>query len=79
MGFNQNVDEFGNVDFDRDDEEKDGYQDQKERFVHLHFQQRTSRKCLTLIQGLPEDLDFKKIVRQFKKAWCCNGTIVEHE
>jgi hypothetical protein len=33
MGFNQNVDEFGNVDFDRDDEEKDGYQDQKERFV----------------------------------------------
>lgn len=45
----------------------------------MHFQQRTSRKCLTLIQGLPDDLDFKKILRQFKKAWCCNGTIVEHE
>ena len=91
MGFNQNVDEFGNVDFDQEDDNAGEYKAKKEQnFVRkyltktdtpldLHFQQRTSRKCLTLIQGLPDDLDFKKIVRQFKKAWCCNGTIVEHE
>ena len=47
--------------------------------VDLHFQQRTTRKCLTLVQGLPEDLDLKKILRSFKKAWCCNGTTVEHD
>jgi len=46
--------------------------------VNLHFQQRTTRKCLTIVQGLPDDLDFKKIVRSFKKAWCCNGTTLEH-
>ena len=47
--------------------------------LDLHFQQRTTRKCLTLVQGLPEDLDMPKIVRQFKKAWCCNGTTHEHD
>jgi len=30
------------------------------------------------VQGLPNDLDLKKIVRAFKKAWCCNGTTHEH-
>lgn len=45
----------------------------------MHFQQRTTRKCLTIVQGLPDDLDFKKILRQFKKAWCCNGSIIEQE
>ena len=47
--------------------------------LDLHFQQRTTRKCLTLVQGLPVDLDLKKIVRSFKKVWCCNGTTHEHE
>ena len=28
---------------------------------------------------MPEDLDCKKIERSFKKAWCCNGTVVEHD
>ena len=45
----------------------------------LHFQQRNARKCLTIVRGLPEDLDAKKIARAFKKAWCCNGTTLEHE
>jgi translation initiation factor 1 len=45
----------------------------------LHFQQRTARKCLTLVQGMPDDLDLKKIIRHFKKNWCCNGTTVEHD
>lgn len=37
------------------------------------------RKCLTIVTGLPDDLDFKKILRAFKKAWCCNGTVVENQ
>lgn len=51
----------------------------KSNMIHLHFQQRTTRKCNTLVQGMPEDLDLKKIIRAFKKAWCCNGTTHEHE
>ena len=46
-------------------------------FVHLHYQQRSARKCLTIVQGLPADLDFKKIARAFKKLFSCNGTVVE--
>ena len=48
-------------------------------FVDLRFQQRNTRKCLTLVQGLPDDLDCAKISKAFKKAWCCNGTVVEHD
>ena len=47
--------------------------------VDLHYQQRTARKCLTIIQGLPDDLDYKKILRAYKKLFNCNGTIVEDE
>ena len=47
--------------------------------VHIQFQQRTVRKCLTLIQGLPDDLDFKKLVRHFKKLWNCNGTVINDD
>ena len=45
----------------------------------MHYQQRTARKCLTIIQGLADDLDYKKILRAFKKLFNCNGTIVEDE
>ena len=55
-------------------------QDTKKQFmVHIQFQQRTTRKCLTLIQGLPDDLDFKKLVRHFKKLWNCNGTVIDDD
>ena len=47
-------------------------------FVHLHFQKRNARQCLTSVRGLPEDLDMKKLTRHFKKAWCCNGTTTKH-
>ena len=42
--------------------------------IHLYFQKRNARKCLTLVQGLPEDLDLEKIARTFRKMWHCNGT-----
>ena len=50
----------------------------KKQMVHIQFQQRTTRKCITIIQGLAEDLDFKKLVRHFKKMWNCNGTVITH-
>ena len=47
-------------------------------FVHLHFQKRNARQCLTSVRGLPNDLDMKKLTRHFKKAWCCNGSTTKH-
>lgn len=47
-------------------------------YVHIRVQQRNSRKTLTTIQGLPDDLDLKRILKAFKKLFCCNGCIVEH-
>eukprot|EP01100_Stratorugosa_tubuloviscum_P002589 TRINITY_DN1616_c0_g2_i1.p1 TRINITY_DN1616_c0_g2~~TRINITY_DN1616_c0_g2_i1.p1 ORF type:complete len:110 (-),score=37.83 TRINITY_DN1616_c0_g2_i1:219-548(-) len=46
-------------------------------FVHLRIQQRNGKKTLTTIQGLPSDLDLRKILKVLKKRFCCNGTIVE--
>lgn len=37
------------------------------------------RKCITTIQGLPDDLDLKKIARALKKTFQCNGTVNEDE
>ena len=60
-------------------EEGFGEHKREPNIIHLHYQQRTARKCLTIIQGLPDDLDFKKILRAYKKLFNCNGTIVEDE
>ena len=55
----------------------DDQQQRKKQMVTIKFQQRTTRKCITIILGLPEDLDFKKITRHFKKLWNCNGAVIE--
>ena len=47
--------------------------------IHIRIQQRNSRKCLTIVQGLPEKLDLKKVLKYFKKKFCCNGIIVESD
>ncbi len=70
---------MGGYDESQFQENDDKQKKRKHNLVHLKFQQRTTRKCLTLVQGLPDDLDLKKILRSFKKAWCCNGTTVEDE
>jgi len=57
--------------------EEFGEKQMEPNVIHLHYQQRTMRKCLTIIQGLPDDLDYKKLLRAFKKLFNCNGTIIE--
>ena len=44
--------------------------------IHLRCQQRNGRKCITTVQGLSSELELKKIVKQFKKTFNCNGAIV---
>ncbi|KAI8084680.1 translation initiation factor SUI1 [Halteromyces radiatus] len=48
-------------------------------YIHLRIQQRNGRKTLTTLQGLPTEYDAKKILKQFKKEFACNGTVVEDE
>mmetsp|Transcript_24428 Transcript_24428/g.27082 ORF Transcript_24428/g.27082 Transcript_24428/m.27082 type:complete len:117 (-) Transcript_24428:25-375(-) len=50
-----------------------------EGLVHIRVQQRNGRKTLTTCQGLPDSAPFTKLLKGFKKKFCCNGTIVEDE
>mmetsp|Transcript_7578 Transcript_7578/g.14188 ORF Transcript_7578/g.14188 Transcript_7578/m.14188 type:complete len:107 (-) Transcript_7578:5205-5525(-) len=52
---------------------------QVQGFVHLRIQKRTNRKCLTIIEGMPRDIDLKKVLKHFKKTFSCNGTILKNE
>ena len=43
--------------------------------IHIRMQKRRGKKCLTLIEGLPNDLDLKKIVKIGKQLFKTAGTI----
>ena len=58
---------------------EEGQKDRMSNMTHIQFQQRTTRKCISIIQGLPDDLDFKKLVRHFKKLWNCNGAVISDD
>eukprot|EP00668_Euglena_longa_P047874 GGOE01064862.1.p2 GENE.GGOE01064862.1~~GGOE01064862.1.p2 ORF type:complete len:122 (+),score=18.34 GGOE01064862.1:32-367(+) len=45
--------------------------------VHIRVQQRNGRKCITTVQGLNKELDLKLILKEIKKNFCCNGSIVQ--
>ena len=47
--------------------------------LDIRIQQRNGRKTLTTVQGLPKELDPKKVLKVFKKEFACNGTIVDDE
>jgi translation initiation factor 1 len=47
-----------------------------QKIIHIRLQQRNGRKSLTIIQGLDKLIDFEKIIKLFKKEFCCNGCIV---
>jgi len=47
--------------------------------IHIRIQQRNGRKTLTTIQGLPPELDQKRLLKAFKKDFACNGNIVDDD
>lgn len=47
--------------------------------VHLRSQQRNGRKSITIVQGLDDELDEKRILKYFKKTFQCNGCISEDD
>ncbi|KAD5507655.1 hypothetical protein E3N88_15358 [Mikania micrantha] len=46
-------------------------------YVHIRIQQRNGRKSLTTVQGLKKELSYEKILKDLKKEFCCNGTVVQ--
>ncbi|KAK8966624.1 hypothetical protein KSP40_PGU010407 [Platanthera guangdongensis] len=46
-------------------------------YVHIRVQQRNGRKSLTTVQGLKKAFSKTKILKDLKKEFCCNGTVVE--
>mmetsp|Transcript_4298 Transcript_4298/g.4957 ORF Transcript_4298/g.4957 Transcript_4298/m.4957 type:complete len:115 (+) Transcript_4298:122-466(+) len=46
-------------------------------YIHVRVQQRNGRKSLTTVQGIDQNFDYKKVVKEFKKKFCCNGTVVD--
>ena len=50
-----------------------------QEIIHVRLQQRNGKKTLTTIQGLSKDLEFKKLLKAFKKEFACNGCIIDHK
>lgn len=46
-------------------------------YVHIRVQQRNGRKSLTTVQGLSKEFSYNKILKDLKKEFCCNGTVVQ--
>lgn len=46
-------------------------------YVHIRIQQRNGRKSLTTVQGLRKEFSYNKILKDLKKEFCCNGTVVQ--
>ncbi|KAM3286978.1 protein translation factor SUI1 2-like [Capsicum chacoense] len=46
-------------------------------YIHIRIQQRNNKKSLTTIQGLKKEFSYEKILKDFKKEFCCNGNVVQ--
>ncbi|KDP20792.1 hypothetical protein JCGZ_21263 [Jatropha curcas] len=46
-------------------------------YVHIRVQQRNGRKSLTTVQGLKKEFSYNMILKDLKKEFCCNGTVVQ--
>jgi len=46
-------------------------------YIHIRNQQRNGRKSLTTIQGIDKQYDCRRILKALKKAFSCNGTVID--
>ena len=42
--------------------------------IHIRTQQRTTRKCITIVEGIT-GIDLEKILKKCKKKFSCGGSI----
>jgi len=62
---------FNSTSFDQA-EEDDGLRNFK---VHLRIQKRSGRKTITIVEGLPANINSKKILKILRKSLYCNGSL----
>ena len=70
-----NINDINNLDSVVDPFAK-GDRDKATAKVHIRIKQLNGRKCVTTIEGLASNLDFKKITKVMKKEFQCNGTVI---
>jgi len=46
-------------------------------YIHIRVQQRNGRKSLTTLQGIDPKINYKTILKECKKKFNCNGTVVK--
>ncbi|KAI3948822.1 hypothetical protein MKX01_022236 [Papaver californicum] len=46
-------------------------------YVHIRIQQRNGKKSLTTVQGLNREFSYDRILKDLRKEFCCNGTVVQ--
>jgi translation initiation factor SUI1 len=49
------------------------------RAVHVRVRQRTNRTYITTIEGIHDDIDFKKVCSCLKKQLKCSGAVLVNE
>merc|ERR1712087_252001 len=50
-----------------------------ESMVHIRYQQRSGRKGVTTVAGLPRTIEFKPLAKRMKKKWSTNATLMDCE
>ena len=50
--------------------------DDNYKLIHIRIYQRNGRKSITTIEGINDDLDFKKIIKYMKRNFKCNGKVI---
>ncbi|KAI8000431.1 hypothetical protein LOK49_LG09G00224 [Camellia lanceoleosa] len=45
--------------------------------VNIRVRLRNGRKSSTTVQGLKKEFSYNKILKDLKKEFCCNGTVVQ--
>lgn len=43
--------------------------------IHIRVYQRKTRKYVTTVEGLPEETDFKSIMKRMQKQYSCNAVL----
>lgn len=49
----------------------------RQNFVHIRIFQRTGRKSVTRVEGLPPTTDFRKVLAGLQGPLCCGGSLVQ--
>ncbi len=47
--------------------------------VHIRIQQRNGKKCWTIVEDLPENIDIKDFIKNIKNTCNSGGSIVDKE